>query len=69
MPDFRLTKEAQRQIERGWELNERAWELLKLVVAEWNSDPSSVACFDLRLVKEAKDICKEHDQLPKPFGV
>lgn len=37
-------------------LKYRAVEILDLVVAEWDSDPMSVQCFDLRIVKEAKTI-------------
>lgn len=33
--------------------HKRAIELLALVVAEWQSDPLSVQCFDLRQVEEA----------------
>lgn len=35
--------------------------LLDLINAEWSSDPSSVACFDLRIVQEVRDILKEHE--------
>ena len=34
----------------------RAWEILRLVVAEWRSDPMSVQCFDLRIVREATEL-------------
>lgn len=30
------------------------WTLLDLIVAEWTSDPTSVQCFDLRIVERAK---------------
>ena len=33
-----------------------AWALLRLVVAEWNTDPHSVQCFDLRIVEKAKRL-------------
>ncbi len=38
--------------------------LLDLIVAEWNSDPLSVQCFDLHIVHDAKrvmDQIKERD--------
>ncbi len=33
-----------------------AFEVLDLIVAEFNSDPMSVQCFDLRTVQRAKDV-------------
>ena len=33
---------------------DEALEIFKLVVAEWESDPMSVQCFDLRIVERAK---------------
>lgn len=33
-----------------------ALKILRLVVAEWESDPMSVQCFDLRLVEQAKEL-------------
>lgn len=30
------------------------WTLLDLIVAEWTTDPTSVQCFDLRIVERAK---------------
>ena len=33
--------------------------LLDLIVAEWNTDPMSVACFDLRIVSDAKKFLEE----------
>jgi hypothetical protein len=40
------------------ELRSEAVELLKLVVAEWESDPMSVQCFDLRIVERASAVTK-----------
>lgn len=34
------------------------WDVLDLVVAEWESDPMSVQCFDLRIVERAKHLVK-----------
>lgn len=47
---------------------ERALAILDIVVAEWESDPSSVQCFDLRIVEEAKQIMKWLNQNPDPLG-
>lgn len=40
------------------ELLIRAHKVLGLIVAEFDSDPMSVQCFDLRTVQEAKDTVK-----------
>ena len=54
-----LTEKAVKDIEAGFERTKRAWQILDLVVAEWESDPTSVQCFDLRIVEEAKTIVRE----------
>ena len=59
------TAKAVRLIEEGFKLDQRVWELLDLIVAEWESDPSSVACFDLELVIEAKLIIQRRKELDK----
>jgi len=55
----RLTDARCREMERRWDLEREAVDLLRTVVFEWDSDPMSVACFDLRLVKRAKAVVKE----------
>jgi hypothetical protein len=37
------------------------WEVLGLIVAEFKSDPTSVQCFDLRLVARACALVAEHE--------
>ena len=54
-----MKEESRKKIERSSVLKERAIEILDIVVAEWDSDPMSVQCFDLRIVQEAKDLVKE----------
>lgn len=54
-----LTPKAQADIERVWELRREAVQLLDQVVAEWRSDPTSVQCFDLRIVKRAGEVIDE----------
>lgn len=44
---------------------DEAWKILDLIVAEWESDPTSVACFDLRVVNRAKEIIARRKQLDK----
>ena len=40
--------------------------LLDLISAEWQSDPQSVQCFDLRLVAKVKAVVKKHRKAAKP---
>lgn len=35
--------------------------LLGLVDAEWRSDPQSVACFDLRIVDQVREVLRKHE--------
>ena len=60
-----LTDIAAREIEEGFALNKEAWKLLDLIVAEWNSDPQSVQCFDLRIVERAKTAVKRRKEIDK----
>ena len=62
-----LTRKAQADAERRFEIDERLLEIMGIVVAEWESDPASVQCFDLRIVKEAKDLWRERKRRPLPF--
>ena len=43
-------------------ISKEIYDILKLVVAEWESDPMSVQCFDLRIVERAKKACTEWEQ-------
>lgn len=58
-----LTKKAVQELEEKFKLQVRAQEILELVVSEWNTDPTSVQCFDLRIVKEAKAVVKRLKEL------
>lgn len=60
-----LTPKAIAEIETGFDLNRKAWRLLDLIVAEWESDPISVQCFDLRIVEEAKSIVRRRKEIDK----
>jgi hypothetical protein len=62
-----LTSKAQREMEECWQLKAKAVALLAIVVAEWESDPTSVQCFDLRVVESAKQTVKRLRQLD-PLG-
>ena len=48
-----LTDKAVREMEERFKLEKRAIELLGIITAEFKSDPTSVQCFDLRIVNEA----------------
>jgi hypothetical protein len=54
--DIRITPKAEREMEERFKLEKEALHILDLVVAEWESDPTSVQCFDLRLVQRAKEV-------------
>jgi hypothetical protein len=36
--------------------------LLDLIDAEWRSDPTSVACFDLRIVEQVRAVLLKHSE-------
>lgn len=51
-----LTPKAIKDMEEVFALKNEAVELLGLVSAEFESDPKSVQCFDLRIVERAKYV-------------
>ena len=59
----RLTEKAQREIEELFALRAEAIQILEIINAEWQSDPQSVACFDLRIVKRTDKILKRMKQI------
>lgn len=54
-----MTRDQERATEQGWALDTRAWKALALIAAEFETDPMSVQCFDLRLVEETKTLVRE----------
>lgn len=62
-----MTKKAEEELELKFNLQRRAEELLEIIVAEWESDPMSVQCFDLRIVEEAKAVSKKLKSLRNIF--
>jgi hypothetical protein len=58
-----LTVKAQREMEEVWKLRREAVLLLGHVVAEWESDPMSVQCFDGRLVRRSGEVLKRLKEL------
>lgn len=61
-----MTDKAVRETEERMKVELEAFELLDLIVAEFNSDPMSVQCFDLRTVERAKYVVARLKEL-KPF--
>jgi len=57
--DSPFSPKAEAEMERRFKLEKRAIELLDIIVAEFESDPMSVQCFDLRIVEEAKQVNRE----------
>lgn len=59
----RLTEKAVKEAEERFKLQREAEALLAVIVAEWETDPMSVQCFDLRIVESAKRVSKRLKQL------
>ena len=53
-----MTEKAIKEMEELFKLKNRGIDILELVVSEWETDPMSVQCFDLRIVNEAKILIK-----------
>ena len=62
MSDIRFSPKYERLMEERFALEREMWRIFDLVVAEWESDPTSVQCFDLRMVEQAKMV---HARLKK----
>jgi hypothetical protein len=60
---LRLTEKAQCEIEGSFENQAEAFRLLKLIDAEFQSDPMSVQCFDLRIVQRVRKCVEAREQL------
>lgn len=48
-----------------FDLYDRAFKVLDLIAAEFDSDPMSVQCFDLRVVNEAKLVVSERRRMER----
>lgn len=64
----RLTDAAYREMESCHQMDDRVWQLLDLICAEWQSDPTSVQCFDERLVREAIELVKKRKAMRDMFN-
>lgn len=58
-----LTRKAQKEMEERFKLQLEAEELLALVAKEFETDPMSVQCFDLRVVERVIYVSKKLKQL------
>ena len=54
-------------MERRFEAQREAEELIQLVAAEFKSDPMSVQCFDLRVVERVKKCAATFAANPDPW--
>lgn len=59
-----LSKYGRSQLAIRIDLEMRAEKILALIVAEFKSDPKSVQCFDLRIVKEAIEVSDKLNKMP-----
>lgn len=67
MRDIYMTREAIERMEEEFALKDEAVRVLALVVDEWESDPASVACFDLRIVEASRKIVNRMKVLRPEF--
>ncbi len=62
MTSCRLRPEAEREMEIDFDNEREAFELLDLINAEFQSDPMSVQCFDLRIVQRVKECVAKRNR-------
>lgn len=62
-----MTEKAMREAERRFEIDARLMEIMGIVIVEWESDPASVQCFDLNIVREAKSLWEERKTCRLPL--
>jgi len=61
-------KKDEEQMERRFDALREAEQLIGLVAAEFNSDPMSVQCFDLRVVARVKACAEALKNNPDPWS-
>lgn len=64
----RLTDEGFKEICRQQDADKRVWELMDIICSEFQSDPMSVQCFDLRVVDEAIKLVRDRKEMKDPFN-
>lgn len=57
--------DARQLIDEDVALENRALKVLRVIAAEFETDPMSTQCFDQRTVAEAISITKEHTQIQR----
>lgn len=55
-----LSPKARREIEEEFDNTVEAFKLLDLIDAEFRTDPTSVQCFDLRIVQRVRECVAKH---------
>jgi hypothetical protein len=63
-----MTPAAIAKQEEFWKLEREAVDLLAVIVNEFNTDPMSVQCFDLRIVERCKVVSNRLQILQKERG-
>ena len=67
--EIRYSRAAEEAVEANFSNQREAFDVLDLIVAEFNSDPMSVQCFDQRVVERAKQcVAKRQAFLSTPIG-
>lgn len=67
-PERRLRPDDERRIEDNLRNQDEAFDLLALIDSEFQSDPTSVQCFDLRIVQRVQ-ICVAKRKRFKESGI
>lgn len=63
----RLKPNVEAAVETNFNNTREAFELLKLIDAEFQSDPMSVQCFDLRIVERVKRCVDLRERFEKKY--
>jgi len=66
--DITTLRQTPEEVAEYFRVTRRVWQLMDLVCAEWQSDPESVAYFDLRIVEEACALVKQRKAMTDPFN-
>lgn len=63
----RLSPKAERDMEIEFQCIRRGMEILGIIVEEWRTDPTSVQCFDLRIVQEAIELIAKYKKVKPAY--
>lgn len=63
-----LTDKAMREMQEQQAADDRVWQLMDLICAEFETDPMSRQCFDGRVVDEAIALVKRRKVMRDPFN-